>query len=87
MTGKDVIEADSRWDVILAGDIWYERFVSQRLTAWLRTRAYDGTTVLLGDCGRAYFPSTGVTELCCYAVQTSERIERRSISRVSAWML
>lgn len=50
----------SRFDLIFAADVWYERFASAALTTWLRAQASEGTTVLLSDTGRAYFPRYGL---------------------------
>jgi predicted nicotinamide N-methyase len=47
-------------DVIVAADIWYERFFSTAVTSWLREQAEQGARVLLCDTGRAYFPRRGV---------------------------
>ena len=48
------------WTVILAADIWYERFSSAVATAWLRCEARRGALVLLCDTGRAFFPRFGL---------------------------
>jgi predicted nicotinamide N-methyase len=52
-----------RWDLILAADLWYERFFAHRVSAWLRDRAADGCQVLLADLGRAFLPRRGLREL------------------------
>lgn len=51
------------WDLILAADLWYERFFAQRVNAWLRERAAAGAQVLLADLGRAFAPRQGLLEL------------------------
>lgn len=52
--------ADPGWEVVLAADLWYERFLAPRATAWLREAAARGARVLIGDVGRAYSPRAGV---------------------------
>lgn len=81
----DVIGALSRWDVVLAGDVWYERFLAGRMTSWLRELAAGGTRVLLGDLGRAYFPRAGSTELERYAVRSSQSLERENVTMARVW--
>ena len=49
----DLIGQPCRWDVVLAGDLWYERFLAARATQWLHDLHRSGATVLLGDPGRA----------------------------------
>jgi predicted nicotinamide N-methyase len=84
---EDVIGVASRWDVILAADLWYERHLAGRLNAWLRQVASEGTQVFLGDCGRAHFPRARIVELQRYAVPAPESLERRSITDAAVWHL
>ena len=84
---EDVIGVESQWDVVLAGDLWYEGFLAERLTGWLRRIAREGTVVLLGDCGRAHFPRRGVTELQRYAIPTSVSLERNAMTSAGVWTI
>ena len=61
-------------DVLLAGDVSYEGPMAERMTAWLRCAANNGTRVLVGDPGRAYLPK-GMERLATYRVRTSREIE------------
>ena len=45
------------------------------MAPWLRTLARRGATVLTGDLGRAYLPSTGLVELARYTVPTLVDLE------------
>jgi predicted nicotinamide N-methyase len=83
----DIIGTNSRWDVILAGDMCYERPLAERLTQWLRSLAAEGTRVLLGDPGRNYFPQGGVTRLATYSVPTSRELEDRDMRETSVYLL
>jgi len=65
------------WDVVLVGDMCYEQPLADRLTAWLRRLAGDGVAVLLGDPGRSYVPTSGLTKLARYTVATSRELEDR----------
>jgi predicted nicotinamide N-methyase len=86
-TTDDVIGSDSPLDVILCGDMCYERPLAERLLDWLRNRAAKGTRVLLGDPGRSYFPKTGVVRLATYHVQTTRELEDRDIRETSVYRL
>jgi len=66
----NVVGADEGWDVVLAGDVFYERAPSGAIATWLRALAARGATVLIGDPGRAFLP-TGLVELQRYHVHTS----------------
>src|SRR5208337_1310893 len=51
---QDLIGRDEGWDVVLAGDVAYERDLAEAATAWLAGLARRGATVLVGDPRRAY---------------------------------
>ena len=87
ITTDDVIGYDSPWHAILCGDMCYERPLAERLLDWLRTRAAAGTTVLLGDPGRSYFPKSGIEKLATYSVQTTRELEDREIRETSVYRL
>ena len=67
-----------RWNVVLAGDVCYERPMAERVTPWLRAAAKAGALVLIADPGRAYLPDAGLEELARYVVPTSRDLEDRS---------
>lgn len=77
--------ADRIWDVVLVGDMCYEQPLAERLTAWLRMLAAKGVVVLLGDPGRSYVPTTGLTALARYAVATSRELEDRESRDGIVW--
>ena len=73
------------FDVVLAGDVCYERPMSERMVPWLRARAAEGVLVLLGDPGRAYLPSFGLVELARYDVPTTLELEDRTLRQTVVW--
>lgn len=74
-------------DVVLAGDVCYEKPMAERVTAWLRDVAATGTLVLLGDPGRAYVPSGGLERVGVYTVPTSLELEDRTTRDTTVWRL
>jgi predicted nicotinamide N-methyase len=84
VTSDDVIGRDCAWDVILVGDMCYERPLAERLLAWLQSCE---ARVLLGDPGRSYFPKSGVGKLATYRVQTTRELEDREIRETSVYFL
>ena len=76
---------DPGWEVVTAGDVCYERPMSERVTAWLRVLAASGSLVLLGDPGRAYLPSEGMRERARYLVPTSRELEDRETREGVVW--
>lgn len=82
---RDVIGEPPAWEVVLAGDLWYDRFLATRVTPWLRSLARDGCVVLLGDVGRAHFPRAGLVEQAVYEVATPEALERSAVIAARVW--
>lgn len=83
-TTDDLIERDGDWDVILIGDMCYERPLAEKLLAWLRARQ---GAALLGDPGRSYFPKTGIERLALYNVQVTRDLEDREIRETGVYRL
>jgi len=72
-------------DVVIAGDVCYEREMSVRALAWLRGHARLGRLVLLGDPGRNYFSAQGLEELARYDIPTSLQLENRGMRETVVW--
>ena len=53
----DLVGADDRWDVVVAGDIAYQADMAGHLFPWLAALARRGAAVFVGDPGRAYLPA------------------------------
>jgi predicted nicotinamide N-methyase len=66
-------------DVVLAGDVCYDRDMTPRVLAWLGRCT---GRVLLGDPGRAYLPQTGFVEVASYDVPTTRALEGVETKRV-----
>lgn len=81
IVGEDLADVD----VLLVGDVCYERPMAERVTAWLRARAAAGTLVLLGDPGRAYLPSDGLGRLAVHTVPTTRELEDREERVTTVW--
>jgi predicted nicotinamide N-methyase len=88
-TEADLLEAPPpAWaEVILAGDICYEKPLAERVMAWLAAAKAQGATVLIGDPGRSYFPKTGLTKLAEYQVPTTRELEDFEIKKTAVWTL
>jgi predicted nicotinamide N-methyase len=80
----DPIGSDDGWDVVLAGDVWYEAELADRMAPWLRALAGRGALVLTGDLGRAYLPADGLVEAARAEVPTLVDLEDvpRKLARV-----
>lgn len=84
-TGEDLIGTDEGWEVVLAGDICYERDLAERVFAWLQALSARGATVLIGDPGRNYLPKDGLERMISYAVKTTRELEDSDVRNASVW--
>jgi predicted nicotinamide N-methyase len=78
---------DARYDIILVGDLFYERDTAARALAFLDRHAAVGTRVLVGDPGRTYLPKNRLTRLAEYSVPVTRELEDMEIKRTSVWAL
>jgi predicted nicotinamide N-methyase len=84
---RDVIGTRGPWQVILVGDMCYERPLAERLLDWLQEEERSGRHILLGDPGRSYFPKSGVEKLATYSVPVTRELEDREIRETSVYRL
>lgn len=77
----------SDFDVVLAGDVAYERGQSHTGRLWLDAAAGIGAAVLIGDPGRTYLGRDGLASLQTYDVPTPLEIERDPITPTTVWQV
>jgi len=78
---------DDGWDVVLAGDICYERDLAARVIGWLEALAERGASVVLGDPGRSYLPKARLTQVAVYEVPVTRELEDSEVKRTCVWRL
>lgn len=85
----DLLAGQSRetWDVILAGDIFYERDTAQRAFDFLSAHAARGVAVLIGDPGRSYLPRDKLRRIADYSVPVTRDLEDTEIKQTAVWQL
>jgi len=74
-------------DVLLAGDVCYDREMTDRVVPWLRRAAAVGVRVLLGDPGRHYLPRTGLAVVGEHDIPTSRDLEGVVVKRARVYAL
>jgi predicted nicotinamide N-methyase len=85
--GADHVGTEMGWDVVLAGDVFYDRAFADAIVPWLRALAARGATVLVGDPGRAYLPKEGLEALAVYQVPVTRVLEDSEVKRTTVWRL
>ncbi len=83
--GRDLIGIDEGWEVILAGDVFFEAPLAARLIPWFETLSARGATILVGDPGRAYLPRDRMEPLGTYEVPVTRALEDSEIKRTTVW--
>ncbi|MFZ4120768.1 MAG: class I SAM-dependent methyltransferase [Caulobacterales bacterium] len=73
--------------VILVGDLFYEKDLAAALLSWLQAQAAAGKTVLIGDPGRAYLPKDALVRVAEYAIPVSRDLEDCEVKRTAVWRL
>ena len=77
--------AGAPWDLVLAGDVCYERPMAESVWTWLRALAASGVAVLMGDPGRSYLPKEGLERVTAYAVKTTRELEDSDVRNAVVW--
>jgi len=81
----DLIGRDGGWDVVLAGDVFYDRGFADLLIPWFSALAARGTSVLVGDPGRAYCPRERMEALATYTVPVTRALEDSEVKKTTVW--
>lgn len=71
--GDDLLDSfDAEADLVVAGDVFYDRAMADRMLPFLERIAAAGADVLVGDPGREHLPVDRLTVLADYPVPTTE---------------
>ncbi|MDX8465488.1 methyltransferase [Mesorhizobium sp. VK23B] len=81
----DCIDTDEGWDVVLAGDVFYDKPLADRLMPWFTSLKARGADILVGDPGRAYLPKKGLQSLAVYQVPVTRALEDAEVKRTTVW--
>ncbi len=74
-------------EVILVGDLFYEKTLAARCLAWLQQAQEQGAKVLIGDPGRSYLPKGQLEKLAEYNVPVTRDLEDAEIKKTAVWQL
>jgi predicted nicotinamide N-methyase len=80
-------EVGERFNVVLVGDLFYERTLAERVLAFIESASANGAEVLVGDPRRGYFPKDRFCQLVEYAVPVTRELEDAEIKRTAVWRL
>lgn len=75
------------FDVLAAGDVFYEKEMARRFLAFLEAAHEQGVSVIVGDPGRTYFPRDSFRLAAEYEIETTTEIESMPIKSARVWRL
>ena len=77
-------EPDPDVEVVLAGDVCYDRAMTERVLPFLGKAWLAGAAVFLGDPGRPYLPKEGLVRVAGFDIPDTEGLQMR---RTTVWRL
>ena len=87
-TDRDLLAAPpAPYDLLLVGDLFYERPLAERVLAFLEAAWRQGAAVLVGDPRRSYFPNARFEPVAEYSVPVTRDLEDMEIKRTAVWRL
>jgi len=87
-TADNLLErAPGAFDVVLVGDLFYERALADLVLRFIGEASAAGALVLIGDPQRNYFPRGRFASVGEYRVPVTHELEDAEIKRTSVWRL
>ena len=88
LTVEDLLAAPpTSFDVVLVGDLYYERQLAERVTRYIDLAVEGGSLILVGDPQRNYFPRTKFHKAEEYRVPVTRELEDALIKNTAVWRL
>ena len=84
-TGVDLIGKPVEADVLLAGDVFYDKAFADAIIPWFLMLTQQGVKVLVGDPGRAYLPKDRLLACATYEVPVTRALEDSEIKKTTVW--
>lgn len=82
---SNLIGEDKGWDVVLAGDVFYDQGLAQLLIPWFDQLYKRGCLILVGDPGRSYLPKDRLKACMTYEVPVTRALEDAEVKRTTVW--
>ncbi len=88
VSAEDLLaEAPPKTDIVLIGDLYYERSLAEQVTEFSLAAKASGATVLAGDPQRSYFPESRFERIAEYYVEVTRELEDGEVKRTAVWQL
>ncbi len=73
------------WDVVLCGDLGYDRSSAPTERAVLEAARQNGARLLVADAGRTYFDGNGFRAIAAFDVAVPEDLEGKALRRATVY--
>lgn len=83
----DLLGGDVEEQVVLAGDVFYERDLAERALEFLERAERRGALVLIGDPSRSYLPVERLQAVAHYQIEVTAALEDADVKRTAVWRL
>ena len=87
VSAHDPLGQPTNAELILVGDLFYDRDLAPRVLAWLETLKREGKGVLIGDPGRTYLPRDKLEQIAAYEIPVTRALEDAELKRAAVWTL
>jgi len=81
----DLVGEDRGWDLVLAGDVFYEAGPGGRIADWLEGLARRGAVVLIGDPGRHFLPRSRLELAARFDAAAMRDLEDKDVALAKVW--
>ncbi|UPT64307.1 MAG: methyltransferase [Hyphomonadaceae bacterium JAD_PAG50586_4] len=86
-SGADPVGQPTDAQVILVGDLFYDRDLAPRVLDWLIAQQNAGKRVLIGDPGRTYLPRDKLEQIAAYDIPVTRALEDAEVKRAAVWRI
>ena len=88
VTADDLLaRAPEAYDVVLVGDLFYERQLADHVLAYIDAARALGAQVLIGDPRRSYFPRDRFNQVAVFRVPVTRELEDSEIKHTAVWQV
>jgi predicted nicotinamide N-methyase len=84
-SSADIIDSMLDADILLAGDVFYDKTFADRLIPWFEALAAADIAIIIGDPGRAYCPRERLQSLATYEVPVTRALEDAEVKKTTVW--
>ena len=83
---ENIVGQAGDWEVLLVGDVCYDKELADMMMPWLRAEQARGCKILFGDPGRFYLQNFGLRPIAGYTAITTGIMEDSDLRNARVWV-